>query len=88
MLFRTQIDFNNPRTPEIKDVYFGFNNLPHNQTLLIGNQKRPIGMDHLNSSRHNVFAERPLAVETFNEDARRLGVCMYGYPQDEMFNGR
>ena len=88
MLFRTQIDFNNPSTPEMKDVYLGFNGLPHNQTLLIGNQKRPIGMDHLNSSRYNVFAERPLAVEAFNEDARRLGVCMYGYSDSEMFNWR
>lgn len=88
MLFRTQIDFNNPSTPEMKDVYIGWNNLPGNHTMLLGNQKRPIGMDHLNSSRHNVFIERPLAVETFNEDARRLGLCMYGYSDDEMFNWR
>ncbi|MGB0598922.1 MAG: OprO/OprP family phosphate-selective porin [Rubripirellula sp.] len=88
MLFRTQIDFNNPSSAEMKDVYLGFKNLPHNQTLLIGNQKRPIGMDHLNSSRHNVFAERPLAVETFNEDARRLGVCMYGYSESDVINWR
>ncbi len=86
MLFRIMIDFNNPSEPELKDVYLGFNNLPHNQRLLIGNQKRPIGLDHLNSSRHNVFIERPLAVETFNEDARRLGACMYGYTDDEVFN--
>ena len=85
MVFRTQIDFNNPNQPEMKDVYLGFNNLPHNQTMLIGNQKRPIGLDHLNSSRHNVFAERPLAVETFNEDARRLGVCMYGYDEEDSY---
>ena len=88
MVFRTQIDFNNPSLPELKDAYLGFSNLPHNQLLLIGNQKRPIGLDHLNSSRYNMFIERPLAVETFNEDARRLGVCMYGYTDDEMFNWR
>jgi phosphate-selective porin OprO/OprP len=88
MLFRTQIDFNNPSFAEMKDVYLGFNGLPHNQTLLIGNQKRPIGLDHLNSSRHNMFIERPLAVETFNEDARRTGVCMYGYTDNEVFNWR
>lgn len=88
MLFRTQIDFNNPSSAEMKDVYLGFNGLPHNQTLLIGNQKRPIGLDHLNSSRYNMFIERPLAVETFNEDARRLGVCMYGYTNDDMINWR
>ncbi|WP_235908518.1 OprO/OprP family phosphate-selective porin [Roseiconus nitratireducens] len=88
MLYRIQLDFNNPSSAEMKDVYLGFNNLPHNQTLLIGNQKRPIGLDHLNSSRHNVFAERPLAVEAFNEDARRLGVCMYGYNDAESVHWR
>lgn len=83
MLFRIQVDFNNPSTPEIKDAYLGWTNLPNNQTLLLGNQKRPLGLDHLNSSRYNVFAERPLAVETFNEDARRFGLCMYGHNNEE-----
>jgi phosphate-selective porin OprO/OprP len=86
MVYRTMIDFNNPSNPEMKDVYFGFDQLPHNQKLLIGNQKRPLGMDHLNSSRHNVFIERPLAVETFNEDARRTGICMYGFTDDDAVN--
>ncbi|TWU26475.1 Phosphate-selective porin O and P [Novipirellula galeiformis] len=88
MLYRLQIDFNNPSSPEMKDAYIGFKNLPGNHTLLLGNQKRPLGLDHLNSSRHNVFAERPLVVEAFNEDARRLGACFYGYSDDEMFNWR
>lgn len=88
MLYRISIDFNNPNSPEMKDVYMGFKNLPHNQQFLIGNQKRPIGLDHLNSSRHNVFIERPLAVETFNEDARRLGACMYGHNDSESVNWR
>ncbi|MEM6690273.1 MAG: porin [Planctomycetota bacterium] len=86
MIWRMQLDFNRPEDPEIKDVYLGFVGLPNNQTLLIGNQKRPIGLDHLNSSRHNVFSERPLAVETFNEDARRLGACMWGHTDDESLN--
>ncbi len=88
MLYRFQIDFNNPNLPEFKDVYIGWDGLPGNQTILLGDQKRPIGMDHLNSSRHNVFVERPLAVEAFNEDARRLGVCMYGTTRDEAVNWR
>lgn len=88
MIYRMQIDFNNPAAAEMKDVYLGFTELPYNQELLIGNQKRPIGLDHLNSSRHNIFAERPLVVESFNEDARRLGICMYGYTDDEMFHWR
>src|SRR5690606_32161033 len=43
MLFRTQIDFNRPAEPEYKDVYLGWDGLPNNQYLLLGNQKRPIG---------------------------------------------
>ncbi len=83
MLFRTQIDFNRPAEPEYKDVYLGWDGLPNNQYLLLGNQKRPIGLDHLNSSRFNVFAERPFAVEAFNEDARRIGLCLYGFNDAE-----
>lgn len=88
MLWRIQIDFNKPATAEMKDVYLGFRNLPYNQELLIGNQKRPIGLDHLNSSRYNVFTERPFVVETFNEDARRPGIAMYGYTDDEKYHWR
>lgn len=83
MLWRIQVDFNNPSNPEIKDVYAGFTDLPLNQELLIGNQKRPLGLDHLNSSRYNVFMERPFVIEAFNEDARRPGITMYGYTDDE-----
>ena len=83
MAWRMQIDFNNPSTPEIKDVWIGFKNLPCNHRLLIGNQKRPLGLDHLNSSRFNVFMERPLVVETFNEDARRPGITFYGNSDDQ-----
>lgn len=78
MMWRTQIDFNNPQTPELKDVWIGFKNLPYDHELLVGIQKRPLGMDHLNSSRFNVFTERPLVVEAFNEDARRPGITLYG----------
>ncbi|QDV27009.1 OprO/OprP family phosphate-selective porin [Aureliella helgolandensis] len=88
MEWKIQLDFNNPGTPEYKDAYFGWNHLPGNQTLLLGNQKRPLGLDHLNSSRYNVFAERPLVVESFNEDARRVGACFYGVTEDESVNWR
>ncbi|QDT66191.1 OprO/OprP family phosphate-selective porin [Calycomorphotria hydatis] len=81
--WRFQIDFNNPTLPEIKDVFVGFKGLPMNQRLQIGNQKRPLGLDHLNSSRYNVFLERPLVVEAFNEDARRPGIAFYGNTCDE-----
>lgn len=88
MLWRMQMEFATPNEPAMRDVYFGWKNLPGNQTLLIGNQKRPIGLDHLNSSRFNLFLERPMVVEAFNEDARRLGVAMYGTTIDESINWR
>jgi len=88
MLYDFDFDFATPGTVEIKDAYLGFKNLPNNQQFLIGNQKRPLGLDHLNSSRFNVFIERPMVVDAFNEDARRLGMAMYGYTDDEMYHWR
>jgi phosphate-selective porin OprO/OprP len=88
MLYKLEVDFNNPGTPEYKDMYLGFQELPYNQVVLIGNQKRPLGLDHLNSSRFNVFMERPLVIEAFNEDARRMGIAGYGYTEDELYHWR
>ncbi len=83
MTYRMQIDFNTPESGEMKDMYIGFKELPLLGTLLIGNQKRPMGLDHLNSSRFNIFIERPLVVEAFNEDARRLGIASYNHNEDQ-----
>jgi phosphate-selective porin OprO/OprP len=88
MLWRLQTEFATPENPQIRDVYLGWKNLPGNQRLQIGNQKRPIGLDHMNSSRYNVFTERPLVIEAFNEDARRLGIQMTGVRVDESLNWR
>ena len=38
-----------------RDAFLGFKHVPYLQTVIIGNHKRPYGLDHLNSSRHNVF---------------------------------
>ena len=88
MLYKLEFDMNNPGTPEYKDMYIGWTQLPYNQTVLLGSQKRPLGLDHLNSSRYNVFMERPLVVEAFNEDARRVGLAAYGYSDDELYHWR
>jgi phosphate-selective porin OprO/OprP len=45
-------------------------------------------LDHINSSRYNVFIERPFVVESFNQDARRLGIASYGVSEDEAYNWR
>jgi phosphate-selective porin OprO/OprP len=88
MLYKAELDFANGSNPEFKDNYLGWTDLPLLQTLLLGNQKRPYGLDHLNSSRFNVFVERPFIVEAFNEDARRFGLASYGTSENETWNWR
>jgi len=88
MLYKLEVDFNNPNNPQLKDNYLGWEELPWLQTVLVGNQKRPYGLDHLNSSRYNVFIERPFIVEAFNQDARRFGICSYGVSENEAWNWR
>ncbi|MCA9227934.1 MAG: hypothetical protein KDA47_20075, partial [Planctomycetales bacterium] len=75
MLYKIEMEFANPNDPAFKDVYIGWKELPVLQTVLLGNQKRPYGLDHLNSSRYNVFLERPFIIEAVNQDARRFGLC-------------
>ncbi len=86
MLWRIQVDFNEPSNPTYKDVYFGWSGCEGERTFLLGNQKRPLGLDALDSSRFTVFAERPLINEAFVENSRRVGACLYGYSHDESYN--
>jgi phosphate-selective porin OprO and OprP len=88
MEYKIEMEWATPRDPAIKDAYLGWNELPVLRTLLLGNQKRPYGLDHLNSSRYNVFMERPYVVEAYNQDARRVGLCSYGLSKNEAWNWR
>ncbi|MCA9121476.1 MAG: porin [Planctomycetaceae bacterium] len=88
MLYKIEMEFANPSKLAFKDAYLGWKELPYLQTVLLGNQKRPYGLDHLNSSRYNVFMERPFHVEGFNQDSRRIGIQSYGVTDDERFNWR
>ena len=88
MLYKAELDFANGSSPEFKDNYLGWKDLPLLRTLLLGNQKRPYGLDHLNSSRFNVFLERPFIIESFNEDARRFGLASYGVSANQAWNWR
>lgn len=87
-LYKVEIEFAEGNNFEYRDVYLGIKELPVLRQVLIGNQKRPYGLDHLNSSRFNVFLERPFVIEGFNEDARRLGVQSYGFSDDLAYNWR
>ena len=88
MLYKAEMDFASGSATEFKDNYLGWKDLPLLHTLLLGNQKRPYGLDHLNSSRFNVFVERPFVVESFNEDARRFGLASYGTSENQAWNWR
>ena len=82
MFYKVEMEFANPEKLAYKDAYLGFRDLPRLQTVIIGNQKRPYGLDHLNSSRYNIFMERPFVIEAINQDARRLGISSNGYSKD------
>ena len=88
MLYKIEMEFAGGNDSEFRDAYFGWKELPVLGTLLLGNQKRPYGLDHLNSSRYNVFLERPFVVEGFNQDARRFGLVSYGVSDDQAWNWR
>lgn len=85
-IYRVELDFGDPSRSTFRDVYAGFEHLPFLQTLLIGNQKRPLGMDAWNSNQHVVFLERPLAVNAFNPNFRRIGIQSYGHSQNDSLN--
>lgn len=88
MLYNFEIEMAGAEESQFRDVYLGWRDLPLLQTVLVGNQKRPYGLDHLNSSRFNVFLERPLVVEAFNIDARRLGIQSVGVSENLAWNWR
>lgn len=86
MYWRMQVDFGEPSNPTFKDVYLGWSGDEGQRSFQIGNQKLPLGLDALDSSRYTVFAERPLINAAFAENARRIGACFYGYTADESLN--
>ena len=88
MIYKIELELASGNDSEFRDAYLGWTNLPVLQQVLLGNQKRPYGLDHLNSSRFNVFIERPYVIEGFNQDARRLGVQSYGVSEDLAWNWR
>ncbi len=64
MDYRIEMEFAGGNRSEFRDAWLGFKDIPRFGKILIGNQKRPYGLDHLNSSRYNVFLERPFVIES------------------------
>jgi phosphate-selective porin OprO/OprP len=85
-IYRVEFDLGNPSRPTFRDTYVGFEELPYLQTLLIGNQKRPLGLDSWHSNQHVVFFERPLVVNAFNPNYRRIGIESYGHSENDNLN--
>ncbi len=88
MLYRLDVDFNTPNNPQIKDCFIGWTELPYLQTVLVGNQKRPYGLDAINSANVNFFMERPAVIDAFNQDLRRFGAQSWSYSEDQAYNWR
>ncbi len=88
MSYRLEIDFSGQDGSQFRDAWIGWDDLAFWDTVRIGNQKRPYGLDHLNSSNFNLFMERPFIVDTLNEDNRRFGIASYGSSDDLQFNWR
>ncbi len=86
MEYRIEMEWAGGNDVEFRDAFFGWNDLPFFQTLLIGNQKRPYNLDQWNSSRYNVFMERPFIGDAFNADVRRFGVQSWAHSEDLRFN--
>lgn len=86
MEYRIEMEYAGGNDVEFRDAFLAFKYLPIVQTLVIGNQKRPYGLDHWNSSRYNVFLERPFVVEAINQDSRRLGIQSWAYSEDLRYN--
>lgn len=81
-------EFAGGATTGYRDAFIGFRDLPALNTVIIGNHKRPYGLDHLNDSNFNVFTERALIIEAFNEESRRLGISSNGVSDDLGWNWR
>ena len=88
MGYKIEMEFAGGNDSEFRDAYLSWKELPLLGKLQLGNQKRPYGLDHLNSSRYNVFLERPFVIESFNQDCRRFGLVSYNVSDDQRYNWR
>ncbi len=86
MSYRVEIEFSGQDGSQFRDAWIGWDDIAFLGTVRFGNQKRPYGWDHLNSSNYMLFLERPFIVEALNEDNRRLGLVVYNASEDLAFN--
>lgn len=87
-VYKLDFELSEASNPEFRDLFIGWDELPVIGRLIVGNHKRPYGLDHLNSSNFNVMMERPLIVQAFNRNNRRFGIGTFGFSEDERWNYR
>jgi len=86
MSYRLELEFSGQDGGRIRDAWLGWDDLPVLDTIRVGNQKRPYGLDHLNSSNFITFLERPLVVDAINRGNRRVGLAVYGSTANDAWN--
>src|SRR5262249_24699916 len=86
MFYKLGFEFSDPNEPQVLDAYLGFRDVPFLQTVRIGNQLRPLGLQVFGSSDVSVFMEDSLVFGESNVDSRRIGVLSLGYTEDESVN--
>ncbi len=72
MFYKLDFEFSNPNNSKLLDAYVGLREVPLLQTVLIGNQVRPLGLEVFSSSKNSVFMENALVFGASNVDARRI----------------
>jgi phosphate-selective porin OprO and OprP len=88
MTYKLEMEFAGGNMSEFRNATLGWEDLPFFQRVRIGNQKRPYSLDQNNSSRYNVFLERPFISEAFNQNARRFGIQSNSVSDDLRWNWR
>ena len=96
LFYKAELEMPDPNDLQMRDVFLGFREVPGllpglvpgTRALVVGNMKRPLGLDHLNSSRFTLFLERSLVTSAFNNGVRRLGAQVLGVSDDLAWNWR
>ena len=86
--YHLDLEFSGTDRGQVRDAWVGLDDLHLLNTVRIGNQKRPYGLNELNSSNFMTFLERPFVVSAFNEENRRFGIMTYGTTPDQRYNWR
>jgi phosphate-selective porin len=78
--YKLSVDFAG-NSVTIKDAYIGLQNVPVIGHLRVGNQKAPMSLERLSSSKYLMFMERAMAIVAFIPD-RNVGIAAYNTELD------